>query len=181
MLSTPTGATVVIDDNPLGVTPLTAELRPGVHTLTVTLRGYTDASNQFNLSATAPLDVPIELRPAPIQAATASQNHQRRFGVAPYVTLGAGALLLGAAGIYELKRRSAQSTAEGDATQLDYEHDVDAMNSRQSTARVLLGIGGAVALTGGALLIFNTRLGSDSRASVSASPAGATLLLEHRF
>ena len=181
VLSTPSGATVAIDGNALGVTPLTVELRPGAHTLTLTLRGYTDASNQFSLPASTPLDLPVELQPAPIQASAPVPAHGRRFGVAPYLTLGAGAVLLGVAGIYEIKRRSAQSSAKDDVTQLDTERDVDAMNSRQSTARVFLGIGAAVAVTGAALLVFNTRLGPDTRASISGSPGGGGLLLEHRF
>ena len=181
VLSTPNGATVTIDNSPLGVTPLTVELSPGVHTVSLTLRGYTDASNQFTLAASTPLDLPVALKLAPVQAAAPAQNRGRRFGVAPYVTLGVGAVLLGVAGAYELSRRSAQSSAKSDLTQLDYERDVNAMNSRQSTARVFLGLGGAVAVAGAALLVFNTRLGPDSRASISGSPGGGSLLLEHRF
>ncbi len=181
VLSTPIGATVTIDNNALGVTPLTVELSPGVHSVSLTLRGYADASNQFTLPAATPLDLPIALSAAPIQAAAPVQNHGRRFGVAPYVTLGIGAVLLGVAGVYEVSRRSAQSSAKNDVTQLDYERDVNAMDSRQSTARVFLGIGGAVTVAGAALLVFNTRLGPDSRASISGSPGGGSLLVEHRF
>ncbi|MEO8900554.1 MAG: PEGA domain-containing protein [Polyangiaceae bacterium] len=181
VLSTPSGATVAVDTHLLGVTPLTVELSPGAHTVSLTLRGYTDTWTRFTLLASAPLDLPIELKPAPIQAAAAVQSRGRRFGAAPYVTLAVGAVLLGVSGVYEVKRRSAQSAAKADITQLDYERDVNAMNSRQSTARVLLGIGGAVTVAGAALLVFNTRLGMDSRASISGSPGGGSLLLEHRF
>jgi tetratricopeptide (TPR) repeat protein len=181
VLSSPTGATVTIDNNPLGVTPLTVELRPGAHTATLTLRGYLDAANQFDLPNATPLDLSIALQPAPVQAAAPLPNRGRRFGLAPYITLGAGAVLLGVAGIYEIQRRSAQSSVQNDVTQLDAERDIDAMNSRQRSARVFLGIGGAVALTGAALLAFDTRLGPSSRASISGLPGGGKLLLEHSF
>lgn len=181
VLSSPTGATVAIDNNPLGVTPLTVELSPGPHTVTLTLRGYLDAANQFNLPATTPLDLSIPLQAAPIQAAVPVQSRGRRFGVAPYITLGAGAVLLGIAGVYELQRRSAQTSVKNDVTQLDTERDIDAMNSRQRNARVFLGIGGVVALTGAALLVLDTRLGPSSRASISGQPGGGNLLLEHSF
>ncbi|MEP7049257.1 MAG: PEGA domain-containing protein [Pseudomonadota bacterium] len=181
VLSVPTGATLAIDNHPLGITPLTVELSPGAHTTTLTLRGYLDAANQFSLPATAPLDLSVELQPAPIQASVPVQNRGRRFGVAPYITLGAGAVLLGIASIYEIQRRSAQSSAKQDVTQLDLERDLDAMNSRQRTARVFFGIGSAVALTGTALLVLNTRLSPTSRASISGLPGGGTLSLEHSF
>ena len=66
-------------------------------------------------------------------------------------------------------------------TQLDYEHDVNAMNSRQTLARVFVGVGAAVTVTGAALLVFNTRLTPETRASVSGLPGGGALLLERDF
>jgi tetratricopeptide (TPR) repeat protein len=180
ILSTPSGATVAIDGNPLGVTPLTVELKPGAHLALLTLRSFSDAQTRFTLSAPTPLDLPVTLQPAPPVPAT-PQSHGRRFGVAPYITLGAGAVLLGAAALFEVSRRSAQSAAKDDTVQLDFQRDVDAMNSRQTTARVLLGVGGAVAVTGAALLVFNTRLSPETRASVSGLPGGGALFVEHEF
>jgi len=183
ILSTPSGATVAIDGNPLGVTPLTVELKPGAHVALLTLRGFSDAQTRFTLAAPNPLDLPVTLQPARAEPAApvVMQSHGRRFGVAPYITLGAGAALLGAAALFEVSRRSAQSAAKDDTVQLDYQRDFDAMNSRQTTARVLVSLGGAVVVTGAALLVFNTRLAPQTRASVSGLPGGGAVLVGHDF
>jgi tetratricopeptide (TPR) repeat protein len=182
VLSAPVGATVSIDGTPLGVTPLTVELRPGEHALSLSARSYADASQRFTLAASTPIDLQIQLEPAPASnELAAGYDHRRRFGIAPYVTLGIGGALLGASAIFELERRSAQNSAKSDTTQLDYEHDYDATHSRQVTARVLLGAGGIVAMTGAALLVFNARLSPESRASVAGLPGGGALYLEHSF
>ena len=44
VLSDPPGATVVVDDRPLGVTPWTGELSPGSHALALRLRGFEDVA-----------------------------------------------------------------------------------------------------------------------------------------
>jgi tetratricopeptide (TPR) repeat protein len=183
ILSTPVGATVSIDGSPLGVTPLTVELSPGRHTALLTLRGFSDAQTHFDLPAASPLDLPVQLKPAPlaVKSSSAPVNRGRRFGVAPYITLGVGAALLGGAAAFELSRRSAQSAAKNDNVQLDYQRDVDAMNSRQTTARVLLGVGGVVAITGATLLVLDTRLAPETHASVSALPGGGALFVESAF
>jgi len=184
VLTSPEGATVAIDGTPLGVSPLTVELRPGSHSAQVSRRGYTDVNGSFVLPRTAPLDLSVTLKLAPTesQARTDARGESsRRFGIAPYVTLGAAAVCLGSAGIFELMRRSAQSSARNEQVQIDYEHDIDDMNSRQTTARVLLGVGGVLAVTGVTLLAFNTRLTPESRARVAAVPGGATISLERRF
>ncbi|HEY5376604.1 MAG TPA: PEGA domain-containing protein [Polyangiaceae bacterium] len=183
VLSTPSSATVSIDGNPLGVTPLTVELPPGAHSALLTLRGFSDAQVRFTLTVATPIDLRVQLQPAPAQPTSlvAAEPRGRRFGIAPYITLGAGAVLLGTAALFEVGRHSAQSAAKDDATQLDYERDVNAMNSRQTMARVFVGVGAAVTITGAALLVFNTRLTPETRARVSGSPGGGALLLERSF
>jgi tetratricopeptide (TPR) repeat protein len=65
ILSNPTQATVIIDDAPLGVTPWTGQLVPGQHRLSLERRGFLGASQLFELPPGAPLDVVVELVPAP--------------------------------------------------------------------------------------------------------------------
>jgi len=176
VLSSPSGATVAVDGNPLGVTPLTVELAPGAHTAQLSLRGFSDASSSFTLPVATPIDVAVTLRLAPKLA-----QSTRRFGIAPWVTLGVAAACLGGAGAFELARRSAQNSAKNEQVQLAFENDVAAINSRRTTARVLLGVGSALALTGATLLVFNTRVAPESRAVLASVPGGATLSLERRF
>lgn len=182
VLSTPAGATVAIDGNPLGVTPLTVELSPGPHTALLSKRGFADASSPVELPASHPIDVAVELRVAPVTANVAASGPPgRRFGVAPWVTLGVATACLGGALGFELARRSAQNSAQKEDVQLNFENDVSAMNSRRTTSRVLLLTGSALAITGVALLAFNKRLTPESRAVVAGVPGGATLTLERSF
>ena len=184
VLTSPSGATVAIDGTPLGVSPLTVELRPGKHSSLVSRRGYADVSGTFELEPATPLDLSVPLPPATQERPAdreATHEAHRRFGVAPYLTLGAAAVCLSGAGIFELARRSAQSAAREEQVQVDYERDIDAMNSRQTTSRVLLGVGGVLAAAGATLWVFNTPLPEESRARVAGVPGGAALSWEQPF
>jgi tetratricopeptide (TPR) repeat protein len=193
VLSTPVGATVAIDAQALGVTPLTIELKPGAHHALVTLRGFADQQRDFTLSAPTALDLSFELQPsrseappltgtAPDAAASARHDHARRLGVAPFITLGVGAVALGGAAFFEVRRRSAQNAARDDQTQLATEDDVNAMNSRQTTARVLLGVGSVLVATGATLLWFDTRQSTRSTATtVTVAPGAAALWVTRSF
>jgi hypothetical protein len=165
VLSTPEGASVMIDDRGVGTTPVTLELPPGPHRLHVRLAGYADQQREFVLDPRTPQDIVLQLAPPP--AATPSRPTESPvteprstaaprapFGVAPWVVLGAGGVSFAAALSFELARRSAESEAEK-ASQRDYRVHYDAMRSRQTTARVLAGIGGALVVTGGVLLVLN--------------------------
>ncbi|MEI9951783.1 MAG: PEGA domain-containing protein [Pseudomonadota bacterium] len=184
VLTSPPGATVVIDGTPVGVSPLTVELRPGPHTTLLSRRGFSDFNGNFVLAQSTPMDLSVALQVAPTSGQAPENTHReagRRFGIVPYLTLGAAATCLAGAAFFELSRRSAQSSARDEQVQLDYERDIDAMNSRQTSARVLLGVGTVLAATGATLLVFNARLTPDSRAVVAGVPGGATLALERRF
>lgn len=184
VLSTPPGATVAIDGTPLGVTPLTVELRPGAHSAQVSRRGFADVNGKFTLPAGTPIDLSVALQAASALDAKApdgERESRRRFGIAPYLTLGAAAVCLGSAGIFEALRRSAQNSARSEQVQLAYEQDIDDMNSRQTTARIFLGVGGVLAATGATLLVLNTPLTPESRARVAAVPGGATFSLDGSF
>lgn len=171
VFSTPPGATVIVDDKPLGVTPFTGQLAPGEHHLVLTLKGYADATQSLALPADHAEDVTVALSPAPdvgsgpVVAATpatggdnkpaspAPDRSGPRFGIWPWVGLGAGAATLGASLAFEMARRTVESEADGDRTQVGYKDKLDTMHSRQTTARVLAAVGGALVVTGGVLLV----------------------------
>lgn len=169
ILSTPDGAAVTIDNRPMGVTPITVELPPGSHHLHLHLTGYRDQQQDIVLEARKPQDVVLRLAalegaapvalPAPGSAgrdpAAPVAAARPPFGVAPWLVLGAGGVSFVAALSFELARRSAESEAER-APQREYQVHYDAMRSRQTTARVLAGVGGALLVTGGVLLVLNT-------------------------
>jgi tetratricopeptide (TPR) repeat protein len=165
VLSEPPGATVIVDDKPLGVTPFTGQLTPGAHRLVLTLKGYDDTEREFTLAADHAEDVRVTL-PASRTAAAAAvptgaaapargepppRGREARFGPWPWVTVGVGGAVLGASLGFELARRSAENAAKDEVTQVGYKDKLDTEQSRQTTARVLLGVGGALVVTGGVL------------------------------
>lgn len=204
--STPSGATVSVDQQPVGVTPWTGDLPPGKHHVLLSARGYADVERELELSALEPLDVSVHLEqagpsaaavsapeanaqpalaPAPAAAPASSQAPPppgRGLGVWPWVTVGAGAAVLGGSLAFELMRRSAETDAKHETTQLGFQSALDKVESRKTTARILLGVGGAVVVAGGVLLI----LDSSSRqpgvqAGFACLPDGCALAARSQF
>ena len=170
VLTSPAGATVTMDDQPLGVTPWTGELAPGKHHLLLSERGYEDAERDLVLAPDVPLDVSVRLAqqsqvaaPSLAPAAPVSSTPTpspagppgRKLGVLPWVTLGAGAASLGASLTFELLRRSAESDAKQQVIQVRYEARLESEQSRQTAARIFLGAGGALVAAGGLMLLFD--------------------------
>ncbi len=175
VLSRPLGATVIVDDQPVGVTPYTGQLPPGSHRIVLSLRGYADSEHKLELPAdrSQELDVPLvpgnktaaptpdgtAAGPSPAAAgplstaATPSADAKPPFGILPWIGLGAGAAALGGSLGFELARRSAEKAARNDDIQISYKDELDRAQSRQTTARVLAVVGGALAVTGGTLLV----------------------------
>lgn len=215
VLSLPTGATVTIDDQAVGVTPWTGELAPGKHHLLVTSRGHADMERDFELQPTEPLDVSLRLEAAtqlspssaspgvvpsggatspgtqpasPASAppgtapAAAPKENSPRFGPWPWISAGVGAAALGGALAFELMRRSAEDDAQHESVQVDFQSAVDRMESRKTTARILLGVGGVALATGAVLFVVdNTRRSPSTRVGFSCAPGGCALSAEGRF
>ncbi|HEY2405955.1 MAG TPA: PEGA domain-containing protein [Polyangiaceae bacterium] len=183
VLSTPVGATVSVDEQPVGVTPWTGELAPGTHHLLLSSRNYSDVERDVVLTANTPLDVslrlelassaPIAAAPAPAPAAVPASKPAspstatgKKLGALPWITLGAGAAVLGSSLTFELLRRSSESAAKNDHTQVAFQSDLDTMDSRRTAARVLLGVGGALVVAGGVMLVLDRSSASGSLQSV---------------
>jgi tetratricopeptide (TPR) repeat protein len=166
VLSNPEGATVQIDDQPAVITPWTGELSPGRHHLSFSRAGYADAQRDVDLGASEPSDVSVELEqksvaaaPAFAKAATKTSDataHGPRLGALPWVTLGVGAAALGGALTFELLRRSAENDAKHEP-QVGYQAQLDREQSRQTAARIFLGVGGAFIAAGGVMLLFDSK------------------------
>jgi len=191
LLSEPPGATVSVDGQALGVTPLTTELGPGSHRVHWELRSHTDANQVLTLDPQTPMDASASLRPLPLTSSAAVTStappavtptpSSRHFGIAPYVTFGAGVLALGGAALFEARRSSAQDAASKDRTQLAFQSDVDDMNRRQTDARIFLGVGGVLVATGVTLFVLDRPHGSQTRVSVSSSAAATGVSVRGNF
>jgi hypothetical protein len=191
VLSIPAGATVVLDGQPVGVTPWTGEIMPRKHTVTLSRTGYRDSTREFELPPDRAIDVAIALEDngspvvaptaptasvsaAPVASAPPAQSAlpppaSPKIAATTWITLGAGgALLLGSLG-FELARRSAESDARDAATQVDARDKYDTMQSRQTLSRVLVGVGAAATIVGGVLLVFDLQSKGPSEPSRGGS------------
>jgi tetratricopeptide (TPR) repeat protein len=197
VLSTPVGATVTIDGSPVGVTPWTGDIPPGKHKVELTLRGYSDVTNELDFAPEHAQDLTLRLTEAPgradapaaapgpvtviqqVPAADRGREEKGGFGVLPIVVLGAGGAVLGGALTFEMLRRGSEREAKREPTQVGYKEKLDAMESRRTTARVLAGIGGGLVLAGGALLVVDLVTSKPERKTawlgVGLAPGGASL------
>jgi len=185
VFSEPPAAMLSIDERPLGLTPLTLELNPGQHRYQLTLAGHETTQGSFELRVDRSLDVAAKLEPERAQPTAAVEqasaplqpeghdpsdrsDSEARIGTWTWISLGAGAALMGGALGFELRR--AQLDAElGRASQLDYQDRHDAMTGSQTTARVLAGLGAGALLAGGVLLTLDLVAdGGDSGVALGA-------------
>ena len=168
VLSNVEGATVKIDGRPVGVAPWTGEILPGRHQVMLRFEGYQDAEQEFELSAHRAIDVSVEMTLAPkTPEGTKPPREQKdtehgpdkatKRGVSPWTwtAFGVGAAALGGALAFELMRSSAEDDVRNEQTQLARHDAFDRMESRQQTARILAGVGGAAVVIGGVLLYFD--------------------------
>jgi tetratricopeptide (TPR) repeat protein len=206
VLSTPEGATVTLDDRPMGVTPWTGELSPGSHRLTLQLRGYEDASTKFDLLGDQAIDVTLELSlaandavgpaaaaeaPAPEatselgdDAGTVPAEKEESAGVSAvtWVALGVGVVGLGASGVLEMMRRGAVSEAESAPTQLAGKDKLDEARSLETPARIALGVGAASLIVGSVLLYLDlSSEPADSQVAFGCSARACDVLVNGRF
>ena len=209
VLSRPLGATVIVDEQPVGVTPYTGQLAPGPHKVVLSLRGYADSEHKLELPAdraqeldiplvpggatAAPTPVGVPGTPAapaggpPVAATPAPKPASKpQFGILPWVGLGAGVAALGGSLGFELARRSAEKAAHSDDVQITYKAERDRAESRQTTARVLAVVGGALAVTGGTLLVIqlssrDSSADTSARLNLGCLPGGCNVGLKGQF
>jgi tetratricopeptide (TPR) repeat protein len=203
VLSDPPGATLTIDDKPSGVTPWTTETSPGAHRFAFRRDGYQLLEQSVDVPSDHAIDVQVTLVPAVVSSEPAAAPPPPPAAGAPVdnaasppraargatvrtlgiVGLAAGGAALGGALTFELLRRSAESDAKNERTQVGFADRVDTMESRQTVARVLLGTGIVLAATGGVLLFFGHReaAAGDTSVAVGCTPYGCASSVRGRF
>jgi hypothetical protein len=191
VLSAPSGAFVSVDGQPRGPTPWTGELVPGRHQLTLLKEGHPVTKREVNLSAARAAEENVALgtpQPAPVSPAStpnakpagapvptkqpARTHAAHPFGPWPWITVGAGGATLVAALGFELARNSAESDARSAPTQIAYVDRYHAMESRQTSARVLTGVGGVLVVAGGVLLWLDLTAKDGAPVAASADCGG---------
>ncbi|HYQ14200.1 MAG TPA: PEGA domain-containing protein [Polyangiaceae bacterium] len=204
VFSSPLGATVIVDDQPVGVTPFTGQVAPGRHKVVLSLRGYADSEQKLELAADRAQDLdvplvpkpdkpveveappppppPVVVKPRPVEP----HDNGARFGPWPWIGLGVGAAALGGSLGFELARRSSEHKAEDADSQLAYKEQLDHQQTRQTTARVLAAVGGALVVTGGTLLVIDLTSRKDSttrdaQLGAACLPGGCAFDVRGRF
>lgn len=173
VLSAPEGATVWLDEQPVGVTPWTGETAPGRYHVVVRYPGYLDADETVELASDHAGELRVELRaeppkppPAPVRVARTETNWpMNHVGTLTWATLAAGsAALIGAVAVEATSNDGEKGFTRGGA--------------------FLTGIGSALAVTGGVLLCLDLCTArTEPRAAVGLgfAPGGATATLRGRF
>lgn len=196
VLSTPSGATVAIDGDPVGVTPWTGEIPPGHHKVTLHLRGYADEPRAFDLPPSRAIDVPVTMTATGDQgASTGTQENAARaerggFDVAWYqrisplslIVTGAGAVSLGIAGGFELARSDAEQSATAEPVQLEAQTHLEKARSRETMAVAFAVAGGALLVTGGVLTYLDlTAPSKQAPVTGACTPLGCALQYSGSF
>jgi tetratricopeptide (TPR) repeat protein len=207
VLSTPSGAAAIVNGSSVGATPWTGELEPGTYRIELHAPGFAPATRDVTLTLEQAEDVIVTLeatRAEPAATATPkaatpgtaapssalSSPEQREpaaktdFGPWPWVAIGAGGAALSGALVFEVLRASSEDAARRETRQIAFSEKFDQMESRRTTARVLLSTGGALLLTGGVLLVVDAFGGDTDRTvgvGVSLEPRGAAANLSGVF
>ena len=193
-------AELSIDGRSLGSTPWTGELKPGSHRFVLARPGFVAVERSFELPAERALDLDVRLEPSPGSGAMTpasradepvaparSPHHEpakdsgasAEFGPWPWITLAAGGATLAAAGLVEMSRQSAENDAKQADDQLAYADAFESMEARQTTARVLLGVGAGLVAVGTTLVVIDLGRDRDERrVAFSCSPSACFGRLE---
>lgn len=194
VFSDPDGGLVDVDGRPVGVAPLTAQLIPGRHQITVTLAGYDAAKETIELRADKSMDVRLVLSRARASAAIAAAEPTRATappsqvvhagvpnepehegGVSTFtiVALSTGAAALGTSLVFEILRHNTEQDARN-ASQADYVGLVQEMETQQTLSRIFLGVGAAATIAGAIKLGFDLGDGGQPRRRVGISSCGGS-------
>jgi hypothetical protein len=139
--SVPGGATVVLDDQRRGTTPLTVEpLEPGRHRVRIEMTGRFPWKNEVTLAPGQNLLVSVsrdELAPRRVWTRYAA-----------YGSAGGAALSLGAAAVFGILARMSAGASRGDA-----QMDLQVRKTYATTTNALLVTGGALALVSAVVFV----------------------------
>lgn len=198
VFSSPSGATVLLDQREVGHTPWTGEIAPGRHIVVLRATGFPDTAKEFVLARDRAIDLDITLASTndagatqlvgapspPTQAAPDARPAGVSVSPWTFAALGVGAAGLAAGLGVELARQGAEDDARADLTQVGYAEKYDDMTSKQTTARVLVGVGAGFMVVGGALLYLDLRspgAAAETRAGVACFDAGCSAFAAGRF
>lgn len=204
VFSEPDGAALTLDGKPVGTSPWSGVVAPGMHEVTLRLRGYVDITQSVWVNPDAALDVRfslsrrfIEFSPSPITVRDVQEPRQPRpdrdrvatrasgtpsLETWGFVTAGVGAAAVGGGVVFELLRRHSESEARSESQQVSFADKYDTMQHQQTASRILFGSGAALLATGAVLLLIDSR-SSEKKPTISGAcmPGSCTATFRGRF
>jgi tetratricopeptide (TPR) repeat protein len=201
VLSNTLGATVVLDGQPVGITPWTGEIAPGAHEVKLRREGSLEARGTLDLPADHAIDFQLDMKAGsantqapeagstngkPVSVTRVGDEGTRKRGVSPWTwaAFGVGVAALSGAFVFEELRRKSEDDVKTEPTQIARHDAYDQMKSRQTTARVLGTVGTVAVLAGGVLLYFDLSSSDkqpSTRAGLGVRPGGAEATLAGHF
>jgi tetratricopeptide (TPR) repeat protein len=199
--SQPHGASVWVDDEPVGTAPVALLLPSGRHRASFRLAGYRTEQLSFEVSAaSAPLELRAALEPlgsphgaaereAPSQAIAATSGKSadkprtllRDLG---FTAMLASVAVLGTAIAFEAMRSDAEQRARQEQEQVRFARTVDSMQNKQTLARVFAGASGGLAALGVTLLVISSNKAGareDARVALHCQPTKCRAELSGAF
>lgn len=202
VFSEPDGAVLTLDGKDVGTSPWSGVIPPGMHEVTLRLRGYMDISQSVWVNPDAALDVRFSLsrrfveipagsialrdareprEPRPDRVATHSSGTPALMTWG-YVAAGAGLAAVSGGVVFEILRRQSENEARNDTRQVSFADKYDTMQRQQTAARILFGSGAALLATGGVLLYIGSRnTERKTTVSVACLPASCKATLRGSF
>jgi tetratricopeptide (TPR) repeat protein len=207
----PDGASVWIDNEPVGASPARLQLLTGIHRASFRMSGYRTREVSFTLARgeeAREVEVTLELLPAvspearsgehgtahPAQPSAAlpsplsgleetspEKRLLRDFGVTAML---AGVGAFGGAMVFELMRADAERTAKHQTEQIRYAEALDTVQARQTWARVFAGAGGGLAALGITLMVLSRNRESEpgrTRVTLHCAPVKCRAELSGTF
>lgn len=170
--STPTGATVIVDGEPVGETPMTVELTAGDHHIRLEKDGHVAMDRQISLADGVNTKVDLDL---PI--ASEKSGKLRPLG---WAALGTGAAFVGG-GIALLAIDAEQNTKRCDGQDVDIDGDCRFVFNTKWAGAAVGATGAAIAATGAAILIFTRARKGKRQERVQATFGPTSVGLSGRF
>ncbi len=183
--SIPPGATVMLDGDEVGTTPLRVEVSPGPHTVELSAPGYDPFSHGLDLERGTTESVRLRLSatsspvPAPDTAPPPPGPQRRRGRVIAGASLLGGGFAAAAAGVTLLVLHGRPITSDCSGSEVDTDGDCHFLHDTRTGGVIGLSVG-AAALVGGAVVL-GLELRRDRPGTVAVSPTPGGLLVRGRF
>lgn len=174
--SSPPGAFVAIDGEPLGTTPLSEQVPAGQHDLTIEAEGYITSKTRVTFVEGVEQRLDLALQPSPPEP-TLDTRPGRKLRIAGWALLGAGAAGVASGGaLFAVDEREITSDCSG--------ADVDAQGDcrwrwNSTPGAVALTVTGAATLVTGAVLLglgYGKRKQSETAVRWRPEPTGMTIV-----